>query len=277
MAAQTVIKLRRDTAANWTSTNPVLAAGEQGLETDTGRVKIGNGSTAWTSLGYAKANAHPDYETTISSASAKTLTALSPRNQFFTGLTGGQSVVLPDTSTLSIGDTYTLYSATGSATVTVSTSTSAALESLVSGLTKKYICVSTANNLAASWVVKTEGSSTATGAGSAVFGISPTLSSPTITVPALTLSTTTNATAGRLAYTGSTLRLGNGTSTVTFSDDSVNASTYAPITHTHGMTDLTGFTISGPTSGQVLSYDGSKWVNSAAPASGFNSFLLMGA
>lgn len=53
MAAQTVIKLRRDTAANWTSANPTLASGEQGLETDTGKVKIGNGSTAWASLSYS--------------------------------------------------------------------------------------------------------------------------------------------------------------------------------------------------------------------------------
>ena len=47
------IKLRRDTAANWTSANPTLAAGELGFETDTGRFKIGNGSTAWTSRSYA--------------------------------------------------------------------------------------------------------------------------------------------------------------------------------------------------------------------------------
>lgn len=47
------IQLRRDTAANWTSANPTLAAGELGLETDTARYKIGNGSTAWTSLSYS--------------------------------------------------------------------------------------------------------------------------------------------------------------------------------------------------------------------------------
>ena len=51
----------------------------------------------------------------------------------------------------------------------------------------------------------------------------------------------------------------------------------ASSTHTHGMTDLTGFTISSPTSGQTLTYNGTKWVNSAAPASGFDPFLLMGA
>lgn len=46
------LQLRRDTAANWTSANPTLAAGQPGFETDTGRVKIGDGSTAWTSLVY---------------------------------------------------------------------------------------------------------------------------------------------------------------------------------------------------------------------------------
>lgn len=46
------IQLRRDTAANWTSSNPTLAQGEFGWETDTRKFKIGDGSTAWTSLSY---------------------------------------------------------------------------------------------------------------------------------------------------------------------------------------------------------------------------------
>jgi hypothetical protein len=52
MPVQTKIQLRRDTAANWTSTNPTLAAGEIGFETDTNKFKIGDGSTAWISLAY---------------------------------------------------------------------------------------------------------------------------------------------------------------------------------------------------------------------------------
>lgn len=44
---------RRDTAANWTSNNPTLAAGEIGYETDTSKFKIGDGATAWSSLAYA--------------------------------------------------------------------------------------------------------------------------------------------------------------------------------------------------------------------------------
>lgn len=50
------ILLRRDTAATWTSANSILASGEIGYETDTGRFKIGNASTAWTSLAYSAAS-----------------------------------------------------------------------------------------------------------------------------------------------------------------------------------------------------------------------------
>ena len=46
------IQIRRDTAANWTSANSVLAQGELGVETDTNKMKIGDGSTAWSSLSY---------------------------------------------------------------------------------------------------------------------------------------------------------------------------------------------------------------------------------
>jgi hypothetical protein len=53
MAVQTQIQVRRGTAATWTSTNPTLAAGEVGFETDTGKFKIGTGSSTWNSLGYS--------------------------------------------------------------------------------------------------------------------------------------------------------------------------------------------------------------------------------
>lgn len=52
MPAKTIIQLRRDTAANWTSEDPVLAAGEIGIETNTNRLKVGNGSTSWNGLSY---------------------------------------------------------------------------------------------------------------------------------------------------------------------------------------------------------------------------------
>lgn len=48
----TRIQLRRDTATNWTSNNPTLAEGEIGIELDTSKLKVGNGTTAWNDLDY---------------------------------------------------------------------------------------------------------------------------------------------------------------------------------------------------------------------------------
>lgn len=50
MPASTVIQVRRGTAAQWASANPVLAAGELGLDTTNNILKVGNGSAAWLSL-----------------------------------------------------------------------------------------------------------------------------------------------------------------------------------------------------------------------------------
>jgi hypothetical protein len=49
------ILIRRGTAAEWTAANPILASGEFGYETDTKKLKIGNGTSAWSALAYAGA------------------------------------------------------------------------------------------------------------------------------------------------------------------------------------------------------------------------------
>lgn len=46
------IQLRADTSANWASANTVLAQGEPGLDTTLKRIKLGDGVTAWNSLGW---------------------------------------------------------------------------------------------------------------------------------------------------------------------------------------------------------------------------------
>jgi len=46
----TIFKIRRDTAANWSSNNPTLSAGEMGLDQTNNFIKMGDGSTAWNSL-----------------------------------------------------------------------------------------------------------------------------------------------------------------------------------------------------------------------------------
>lgn len=56
MAANTVIQMRRGSAAAWTAANPILAAGEAGFETDTGQFKLGDGVKNWTALSYIGAD-----------------------------------------------------------------------------------------------------------------------------------------------------------------------------------------------------------------------------
>jgi hypothetical protein len=46
------MKQRRGTAAEWTSSNPVLAPGEIGFETDNNQFKIGDGVNQWDDLAY---------------------------------------------------------------------------------------------------------------------------------------------------------------------------------------------------------------------------------
>lgn len=68
----TKIQLRRDTAANWTTNNPTPASGEPCFETDTGKLKIGDGTTAYNDLAYQGGGSTPtnmvttDTEQTIS-------------------------------------------------------------------------------------------------------------------------------------------------------------------------------------------------------------------
>ena len=59
MSTPAILRHRRDTAANWTSNNPVIEAGQLGYETDTLKFKLGDGTTAWSSLSYASGGTGP--------------------------------------------------------------------------------------------------------------------------------------------------------------------------------------------------------------------------
>lgn len=59
MASKTLntrIQIRNDLAATWTEKNPVLLKGEMGVETDTRKIKIGDGLNKWSALGYSGAD-----------------------------------------------------------------------------------------------------------------------------------------------------------------------------------------------------------------------------
>tara|TARA_R110000782_G_scaffold64117_1_gene130912 strand:- start:1403 stop:2155 length:753 start_codon:yes stop_codon:yes gene_type:complete len=119
-----MIQIRRDTAANWTSANPVLAQGELGIETDTSKVKAGDGSTAWTSLVYLINTG--DYLTvsstntltnkTISGAS-NTLSAISPSSVTGTAATLGDNTFTGAQTFASSLNKFTLTAPTTAATI----------------------------------------------------------------------------------------------------------------------------------------------------------------
>ena len=47
-----IIQVKRGKSSSWLSLNPILRPGEPGFETDTGKLKIGDGTKAWGELGY---------------------------------------------------------------------------------------------------------------------------------------------------------------------------------------------------------------------------------
>lgn len=68
MATKTIkgkIQSRIDTASNWSNKNPVLLAGEIGIESDTYRLKAGDGSTSWNNLPYLREPAETNVSVSI--------------------------------------------------------------------------------------------------------------------------------------------------------------------------------------------------------------------
>lgn len=63
-AALVRFQVRTDTAANWSAANPVLLDGEPGHESDTGRVKYGDGVRNWSALPYSSGAALSSSPTT---------------------------------------------------------------------------------------------------------------------------------------------------------------------------------------------------------------------
>ena len=52
MPREKLIQLRRGTTLQWATVNPILDSGEAGLETDTNKLKFGDGVTDWNNLPY---------------------------------------------------------------------------------------------------------------------------------------------------------------------------------------------------------------------------------
>lgn len=76
-----------DTAADWAAINPILQRAIIGIETDTGKMKIGDGSTSWADLDYA-------VSATIQNGSPNTVIVADADGNLFKSFIGSQAFSL---------------------------------------------------------------------------------------------------------------------------------------------------------------------------------------
>lgn len=286
MPAQTVIKFRRDTAANWTTANPVLAAGEAGLETDSGLVKYGNGTSAWADLQYTTAST---IKTKVQNNSGSSIAKGSV--VYISGANG-------DNPLISLADADT--EATSSKTIGI-------VEATIANGAQGYVIesglitgVNTGSATAGQsvWLSST--------AGGFVFGAPPAKPAHSVYLGVVTRANTNTGTilikvqngyelnelhdvnAGS-PTTGDVLQW-NGTAWVNAELDALPTQTgqtgkYLTTDGTDAswatidLSSKLSATITDPATGQVIQYNGTAWVN-ANPAAGgeaISSFMLMGA
>lgn len=152
----------------------------------------------------------PGYTTTATAAGTTTLTVSSTQQQFFTGSTT-QTVVLPVTSTLVLGQTFRIVNMS-SGVVTVNSSGGNAVVAMVALSEVTVTCILTSGTSAASWDIQYTGHSAVTGTGSEVLATSPTITSPTLYTPTLGVATATtvNKVTFTAPATGSTLTIADG-------------------------------------------------------------------
>jgi hypothetical protein len=178
MAVVTAIQWRRGTASQWTSANPTLEAGEAGYETDTGKAKIGTGSTAWNSLSYSIGAIPVGNITGLGTGVATFLGTPTSSNlaAAVTDETGTGALVFANTPTL-VTPNLGVASATSVNGTTIPSS-----KTLTVTTDNLSVFASTTSSQLAG-VISDE-----TGSGSLVFGTSPTLATPTLNDPKINLA-----------------------------------------------------------------------------------------
>jgi len=247
MAVQ--IQIRNGTAAQWTSANPTLAVGEMGAETDTGKFKIGTGSTAWNSLAYAAVG---------------TVTSVA---QSFTGgivSVGGSPVTSSGTLALTVAGTSGGVPYFSSGTAWASSAALAANALVIGGGAGAAPATTTTGTGILTFLGTPSSANLAsavtdeTGSGSLVFGITPTLTNPTVTnytesVVAIGTVTTSNT----IALTSGTVQ----TATLTAS----TACTFTMPTATAGKSFILLLKQAASTGNGTATFTGVKWGTAGAP------------
>jgi hypothetical protein len=126
------------------------------------------------------------YATTATAGATTTLTAASAHTQYFTG-TLTQTIVLPVTTTLVLGEAFIIHNNSTGA-LTVQSSGLNTVVTIPAGNTWLITCILTSGTTAASWDADFTGTTSTTGSGATVLAISPTLTGT------VTLGSTANLT-----------------------------------------------------------------------------------
>jgi hypothetical protein len=214
------IQLRRDTAANWSSTNPILASGEIGFITDTNKFKIGNGSTAFNSLSFFNGNLTGSVLDDLSD-----VTITSATNGDFLRWNGSAWINdAVNLSTDTVGDyVASLVAGTG---ITLSNNSGEASTPTVALTNSSLTINGTSISLGGTGTI-TAAAGTLTGSTLASGVTSSSLTSfgstPTITAPVLTLSTSASTTDARISWdsTNKKIIVGNGSISLDFAPANV--------------------------------------------------------
>ena len=248
----TKIQLRRDTAADWTSNNPTLSAGEFGWESDTNRFKIGDGSAAWNSLSYS------DTLKTLGDISVTGSTISAPSN-------GDLSLTTSGTGNVNVGEITvrgTTLSSSDSSSININEGLVVDGTASISGqATLSGIAYPTSDGTANQFL-KTDGSGTLAFADLSLGDL--TITGSTISTPSnadltLTPGGTGNVVAGALTFNGTTISAADSTKV-----------TIAEALDVTGSLTFSGMTLptSDGSAGQVLQTDGSGTLSYATVSMG---------
>ena len=170
------------------------------LTLSTTPLAFASGGTGATTAGSALAKLTP-FATTATAGGTTTLTNTSANYQIFTG-TLAQTIVLPVTSTLETGWTFSLCNNSTLTLLVKSSGLDTVFASVPAGTTLFAKCIGTTNTNAADWEVGLTEFSTNTGTGSVVLGTNSSLNGVTVTgTLALTGGTTNNASFATLTTT----------------------------------------------------------------------------
>ena len=300
----TQIKIRRDSYANWFNVNPTLGIGEPGYDTTNRKLKIGDGVTLWRALGY-----FDDQVTDLSAYAGSIVPSVdvsqsigSPAKRWQKGFFSGNAVYLGDIKLSNNNGTLVVQRVTNAGleneAAVPSTPGSVTTDRLVNGANFVSLLANGSIVTPTFTIPNTAGTSGQVlkwpGSGNTLVWSAD--NSSGVSLPANAVGVLTNNGSGVLSWaagvssgssvtTGVTPPVGPALGDLWYDTDSGRTYIYfdsswidaSPSTGTaDSLSTLSGVTITSPSAGQVLKYNGTSWINDADAVSGGGATAFSG-